>query len=144
MLPVQRFLEQYLKAEEEIQSRKDHIASLRSIVENTTTHLSLTAGRNPSQNEYKFENSMINIVEEERQFAERLGELAVLQASVENLISRVEDPVHEKLLRYKYVEGLKMKEIAEEMNLSVSHSYVVLGKALFSADRVYREISPEK
>ena len=46
---IQEFLGRYLDAAEKIRSEKDYVASLRSIVENTTTHLSLTAGRNPSR-----------------------------------------------------------------------------------------------
>ena len=143
-VPVQRFLEQYLAAEEEIQSQKDHIASLRSIVENTTTHLNFTAGCSPSGDAYRFENTMIDIVEEERKFAQRMGELALIQASVENLISLVQDPKQKKLLRYKYVEGMKMSEIAEELELSISHIYVLNRKALLSAERVYGEIRTDR
>ena len=86
---------------------------------------------------------MIDIVEEERKFAQRMGELALIQASVENLISLVQDTKQKKLLRYKYVEGMKMSEIAEELELSISHIYVLNKKALVSADRIYGEISTD-
>ena len=48
IMTVEEYLGQYLKIEDEIQSEKEYIASLKAIVENTTTHLSFTAGRNPS------------------------------------------------------------------------------------------------
>jgi DNA-directed RNA polymerase specialized sigma24 family protein len=137
-VPVQRFLEQYLIAEEEIQSQKDHIASLRSIVENTITHLSFTAGCTPSKDAHKFENSMIDIVEEERKFAQKMRELALIQASVENLISLVQDPKQKRLLRYKYVEGMKMSEIAEELDISRPGAYLLFEKALKAAEHIFR------
>ena len=77
---IQEFLGRYLDAAEKIRSEKDYVASLRSIVENTTTHLSFTAGRNPSKTTDKLENTMIDIVEEERKLSVRLHELALIQA----------------------------------------------------------------
>ena len=65
IMTVEEYLGQYLKIEDEIQSEKEYIASLKAIVENTTTHLSFTAGRNPSKDNGKFENTMLDIVEAE-------------------------------------------------------------------------------
>ena len=48
---VEEFLSRPKQLEEEIRGDIDHIASLRSIVERTTTQMSFTAGRNPSKNE---------------------------------------------------------------------------------------------
>ena len=66
IMTVEEYLGQYLKIEDEIQSEKEYIASLKAIVENTTTHLSFTAGRNPSKDNGKFENTMLDIVEAEK------------------------------------------------------------------------------
>ena len=53
---IEEFLSRPKTLEEEIRRDIDHIASLRSIVEKTTTQMSFTAGRNPSKNEKAFEN----------------------------------------------------------------------------------------
>ena len=91
IMTVEEYLGQYLKIEDEIQSEKDYIASLKAIVENTTTHLSFTAGRNPSKDNGKFENTMLDIVEAERKYNEKLRDLGLKQAEIANLISRVPD-----------------------------------------------------
>ena len=62
---VEEFLSRPKRLEEEIRGDIDHIASLRSIVERTTTQMSFTAGRNPSKDKKMFETVMIQIAEEE-------------------------------------------------------------------------------
>ena len=56
---IEEFLSRPLELEKEIRNDIDHISSLRSIVENTTTKLSLTGGRNPSRKEKAFEAVMM-------------------------------------------------------------------------------------
>ena len=137
-LEIRRFLEQYLEADEKIRGEKDYIASLRSIVENATTHLSFTAGRNPSKTNDKFENTMIDIVEEERKLSVRLRELTMVQAEVVGLIRKVPDAKMQKLLYCKYVEGMKMSEIAEELDISRPGAYLLFEKALKEAEHIFR------
>ena len=135
---IQEFLGRYLDAAEKIRSEKDYVASLRSIVENTTTHLSLTAGRNPSRSSDTFEKTMIDIVEEERKLSVKLHELALVQASVINVIRKVSDAKMQKLLYCKYVEGMKMNEISEELDISRPGAYLLFGNALKAAESIYR------
>ena len=135
---IQEYIGRYLDAAEKIRSEKDYVASLRSIVENTTTHLSLTAGRNPSRSSDTFEKTMIDIVEEERKLSVKLHKLALVQASVVSVISKVPDAKMQKLLYCKYVEGMKMNEIAEELEISRPGAYILLGKALKAAESIYR------
>ena len=135
---IQEYLGRYLDAAEKIRSEKDYVASLRSIVENTTTHLSFTAGRNPSRSSDTFEKTMIDIVEEERKLSVKLHKLALVQASVVSVISKVPDAKMQKLLYCKYVEGMKMNEIAEELEISRPGAYILLGKALKAAESIYR------
>ena len=134
---IQEFLGRYLDAAEKIRSEKDYVASLRSIVENTTTHLSFTAGRNPSKTTDKLENTMIDIVEEERKLSVKLHELALVQASVINVIRKVSDAKMQKLLYCKYVDGMKMNEIAEELDISRPGAYILFGNALKAAESIY-------
>lgn len=134
---IQAYLEGYLKAREQIQNEKDHLASLYSIVENVTTHLSFTAGRNPSKDKSKFESTMIDIVAEEEKTEKNLQKLACLQAAIENLISRVDDKKMQKLLRCRYVNGLKFEEIADEIDLSLPRTYSLHREALEVAELLY-------
>ena len=56
---VEEFLKKPLELEKKVRDLEDHIASLKFIVEDTTTHLSPTAGRNPSKTSDSFEKVML-------------------------------------------------------------------------------------
>ena len=132
---IESFLSRPMELEEEIRRDIDHIASLRSIVEKTTTHLSFTAGRNPSKNEKAFENVMIQISEEEASLAEKQKQLVECKMEVENLINCLPKQEHRELLRYKYLEGLEMSEIRDAMLLAKSTGYDLLSNAMASAEQ---------
>ena len=132
---IESFLSRPMELEEEIRRDIDHIASLRSIVEKTTTHLSFTAGRNPSKNEKAFENVMIQISEEEASLAEKQKQLVECKMEVENLINCLPKQEHRELLRYKYLEGLEMSEIRDVMLLAKSTGYDLLSNAMASAEQ---------
>ena len=140
IMTVEKYLGQYLKIEDEIQSEKDYIASLKAIVENTTTHLSFTAGRNPSKDNGKFENTMLDIVEAERKYNEKLRDLGLKQAEIANLISRVPDERLKKLLRLRYIEGMSMKETADELGLTSTHIYVLHSRAIKMVEKILNQL----
>lgn len=98
------YLKRYGNLKRRIQNEKEHLAQLRSIVEDTSVHLSPLAGRNPSTGRGKFENTMLDIVEEEKKTDEKIRKLGLLQAEIENLINSLEDEEHQELLRHIYLE----------------------------------------
>ena len=136
---VREYLEQYLELEEEIQCERDHLASLRAMVENCTTKLSFTAGCNPSKDEGRFENDMIDLVEEERRSNERIRQYTMKMAEIKGLVNAVPKAKHKKILRYKYLKGLKMDEILDEMTLTRTKGYTILDNALTAASKMYKK-----
>ena len=136
---VEAFLNRPKALEEEIRGDIDHIASLRSIVEKTTTHLSFTAGRNPSKNEKTFENVMIQIAEEEAALEEKQKRLVELKLEVENFISRLHKKEYSMILRHRYMEGLEMSSIMMLMHLAKTTAYDLLADALKAAAKLYAE-----
>ena len=136
---VEAFLNRPKALEEEIRGDIDHIASLRSIVEKTTTHLSFTAGRNPSKNEKAFESVMIQIAEEEKKLEAKQKWLVELKLEVENLISLLPKKEYREILRYIYIRGLGMPEIRELMDLPKTTCRELRKRALRAAEFVFRE-----
>ena len=130
IMTVEEYLGQYLKIEDEIQSEKEYIASLKAIVENTTTHLSFTAGRNPSKDNGKFENTMLDIVEAERKYDEKLRDLGLKQAEIANLINRVPDERMRSLLLCRYIRGGSMQDAAVKIGVTRQHAYKIHKSAL--------------
>ena len=109
---IEEFLSRPLELEKEIRNDIDHIASLRSIVENTTTKLGLTAGRNPSRNDKVFEETMLEITEEERKLEDKYLRLAELKKKNEELICCLENPRYRRVLRMHYIYGMTWQDSA--------------------------------
>ena len=126
---VMEFLSRPRELEKEIRNDIDHIASLRSIVENTTTKLSLTSGRSPSRNERAFEETMLEITEEERKLENKVLLLAELKKKNEELICSLENPRCRRVLRMHYIDGLTWRAVAERLNITERHAYYLSKKA---------------
>ena len=137
---VEEFLSRPKTLEEEIRGDIDHIASLRSIVEKTTTQLSFTAGRNPSKNEKAFENVMIQIAEEEQCLETKQKLLVGLKMEVENLINHIPEADQQKFLRLKYLNGMDMIAIRGIIGLSKSSIYRLHEKALRTASSIFTQM----
>ena len=131
-------IEEYLsgpkRLEEEVHKKEDHIASLRSIVEKTTTTLSLTAGRNPSKNDKQFESIMAEIADEEKVLAELRQQLLNLQQEIEGFIDSLETKENRVFLRLMYIRGKTMKEIRSIMGLPKTTCFDLQRRALHEAE----------
>ena len=136
---VEEFLSRPKQMEEEIRGDIDHIASLRSIVERTTTQMSFTAGRNSSKDEKIFETVMIQIAEEETSLEKKQQHLVEMKLEVENLISRIPQKEFREILRYIYIRGLRMPEIQELMVLPKTTCRELRKRALHAAEMIFWE-----
>ena len=134
---VEEFLKRPLALKQEIRAEEDHIASLRSIVDDRTTHLSHTAGRNPSKNNDAFENVMLEIVEAEKDLEEKRQKLTYSRRLVEALINQMPGEKERQILRYKYLKGLQMGNIRYIMELPKSTAYDLQVAAMKQASKIY-------
>ena len=132
-------IEEYLsgpkRLAEAVQKKEDHIASLRSIVERTTTRLSQTAGCNPSKNDKQFESIMAEIADEEKILEELRQQLLSLQQEIESFIDSLEMKDHRRFLRLMYIRGKSMKEIRSIMGLPKTTCFNLQKKALREAEK---------
>ncbi len=129
-MTVKEYLSRPKELKEEIRCDLDNLAAMRSIVENCTTHLSFTAGRNPSKNKDAFEDVMIGITEEEERIREKVAELAALQVDVLRLISTLKDHNQQTVLRLRFVNEMTWPEIAKTMSLSKRYAMQIQQEAL--------------
>ena len=132
---VEEFLSRPKQLEEEIRGDIDHIASLRSIVERTTTQMSFTAGRNPSKDEKMFETVMIQIAEEETALEKKQKRLVEMKQEVENFIRGIPNEKQQKMLRLKYIKGLSFPDIRRIMDLGKTNTYKLYKKAIATAEK---------
>ena len=113
------YLERPGKLKQEILADQDNIAAMRSVVEQCTTHLSFTAGCNPSKNKDSFENVMLSITEAEKELEEKVKHLAQMKINIIITISKLKDRDQQEVLRMLYIEELSwdvisLKEVTEQ------------------------------
>ena len=113
------YLERPGKLKQEILTDQDNIAAMRSVVEQCTTHLSVTAGCNPSKNKDSFENVMLSITEAEKELEEKVKHLAQMKINIIMTISKLKDRDQQEVLRMLYIEELSwdvisLKEVTEQ------------------------------
>ena len=121
-MTIKEYLSRPKELKEEIRCDLDNLAAMRSIVENCTTHLSFTAGRNPSKNKDAFERTMIRITEAEEKIEEKKDRLTALQVEVLDKISLLEDKNQKAVLRARFIEGLSWRKIEETVHITKRHA----------------------
>ena len=136
---VEEFLKKPLELEKKVRDLEDHIASLKFIVEDTTTHLSPTAGRNPSKTSDSFEKVMLEIVTQEERLKEMKQAQMVARQGVESLISRIDKAKEREALRLRYVRGLKWDFVAYMLELDGHYIYNLRAKAMKSAEKIWEQ-----
>ena len=115
---------------EEIQCDIDNLAAMRSIVEDCTTHLSYTAGCNPSRNKDTFENVMLDITAEEEKIEEKKRKLFELTKDILMIIQNIPEKNYQDILRLRYIFGLGWQEISAKLYLSEDYLFTLHRKAL--------------
>lgn len=68
------------------------------------------------------------------------SELWRQRMDIENTISNVKDPIHQDLLRMRYVEGKTFELIAVELCYSWRHTIRIHGEALSEVDKILRRL----
>ena len=140
-MTAKEYLEQPKVLREEIRKDKDRIASMRSIVENCTTHLSFTAGCDPSKNKAAFEDVMLDITEAEAALEEKVKRLAETEFEILAMICSLSETKGQTILQMRYLEDMKWGEIANQLILSKPYIYEIHREALEEFERIFQKQS---
>ena len=116
-MTVREYLEKPGMLKEEIQNDKERIAEMRSIVERCTSHLSHTAGMNPSKTGDAFESVMLDITEAEEKLEKKIVSLAKLEFDVLNLIGTLSNSRQQAVMIARYLDGLTWGNISKKAHV---------------------------
>lgn len=70
-----------------------------------------------------YEDKVIQIVDMEHKLLEDIAQLTEMYITGEKIICSLADPTDRLILRMRYIDNMKWKEIASELNYSVDHIY---------------------
>ena len=123
-MTAKEFLSYPEKLRKEIACDADHLAALRSIVSDCTSHLSHAGGHgNPVSRRDRFENIVAEISEAEARLDEKIRRLAEAEQDALDVIRLVPLSESRSYLMMRFVKGMAPCEIAEELHVGKGQSF---------------------
>ena len=136
-MTAKEFLSYPEKLRKEIACDADHLAALRAIVSDCTSHLSHAGGHgNPVSRRDRFENIVAEISEAEARLDEKIRRLAEAEKDALDVIRLVPSAESRSYLMMRFVKGMAPCEIAEELHTGKTTVFRIQRNALQAADCV--------
>ena len=136
-MTAKEFLSYPEKLRKEIACDADHLAALRSIVSDCTSHLSFAGGHgNPDSRRDRFENIVAEITEEQAHLDEKVRLLAEAEKDALDVIRLVPSAESRSYLMMRFVKGMTPKEIGQEVHVGRATVFRMQRDALQAADCV--------
>ncbi len=139
-MTAKEFLSYPEKLRKEIACDADHLAALRAIVSDCTSHLSFAGGHsNPDNRRDRFENIVAEITEEQANLDEKVQLLAEAEKDALDVIRLVPLSESRSYLMMRFVKGMAPCEIAEELHTGKTRVFRIQRDALQAADCVLQQ-----
>ena len=136
-MTAKEFLSYPEKLRKEIACDADHLAALRSIVSDCTSHLSFAGGHgNPDSRRDRFENIVAEITEEQAHLDEKVRLLSEAEKDALDVIRLVPSAESRSYLMMRFVKGMTPKEIGQEVHVGRATVFRMQRDALQAADCV--------
>ena len=126
MQDVKEYLKSYKALDNSINQKLDELVRLKAKAEKTTSILSdMPKGGGQSR-----EDTIIKMIMLGEKIDAEVDKYVDLRADIEKLISTVQNPTYQTVLRYRYINGLTCLQIAMRMDYSEDHVKRLNGNAL--------------
>ena len=136
-MTAKEFLSYPEKLRKEIACDADHLAALRAIVSDCTSHLSFAGGHsNPDNRRDRFENIVAEITEEQAHLDEKVRLLSEAEKDALDMIRLVPSAESRSYLMMRFVKGMTPKEIGQEVHVGRATVFRMQRDALQAADCV--------
>lgn len=139
-MTAKEFLSYPEKLRKEIACDADHLAALRAIVSDCTSHLSFAGGHgNPDSRRDRFENIVAEITEEQAHLDEKVRLLSEAEKDALDMIRLVPSAESRSYLMMRFVKGMTPKEIGQEVHVGRATVFRMQRDALRAADCVLQQ-----
>ena len=139
-MTAKEFLSYPEKLRKEIACDADHLAALRAIVSDCTSHLSFAGGHgNPDSRRDRFENIVAEITEEQAHLDEKVRLLSEAEKDALDVIRLVPSAESRSYLMMRFVKGMTPKEIGQEVHVGRATVFRMQRDALQAADCVLQQ-----
>ena len=126
---AKEYLSQAMYIDQRIDSKLEQIMKLRESATKATATLS-DMPRPDSPNVQSMEETIVKIVDLEREINRDIDALVDLKAEARKMISKLDNPEQQLILEMRYLCYKSWAEIAEDLSFSESNVYKIHGEAL--------------
>lgn len=126
---AKEYLSQAMYIDQRIDSKLEQIMKLRESATKATATLS-DMPRPDSPNVQSMEETIVKIVDLEREINRDIDALVDLKAEARKVIAQLENPEQQLILEMRYLCYKSWAEIAEDLSFSESNVYKIHGEAL--------------
>lgn len=126
---AKEYLSQAMYIDQRIDSKLEQIMKLRESASKATATLS-DMPRPDSPNVQSMEETIVKIVDLEREINRDIDALVDLKAEARKVISKLDNPEQQLILEMRYLCYKSWAEIAEDLSFSESNVYKIHGEAL--------------
>ena len=128
-MTVKQYLMLVTSADQRINSKLEQIETLRSMASMGSKLMTDMPG-SPNRNIHRMENTIVKIVELEKEINKDIDKLVDLKAEVYSVINALANEEYKTLLEQRYLCGRDWKDIARYMRYNERYIYKLHGKAL--------------
>ena len=131
---AKEYLEQTYRLDQRINSKIAQMDALRSLAEKSTA----TIRKDPANggNGRLMEETIIKIVDMEREISAEIDRLVDLKREIAEVISRVEDPEAQIVLELRYLCYKNMNEIAEETGYCERNVFKIRNRGIQAVEEI--------
>lgn len=124
----------------QIRSKLEQLSQLRSLVEKTTTTLSLTPKETGDGNQ--FESIMVKLIDKENEIKDEIVDLLDTEADIKAMINQLERADLRVVLELRYLCNYSWPKIAEETGRDRRQATRLHGLALAALEEKVKEVVP--
>ena len=128
-MTAREYLSQAYRLDQRINSKLTQLALLRGNAMNLTANLKEIRIQTSHDNA-RMENTILKIIDQERELDEEIDRLVDLKAEIKKVIDEVENIEYRLILELRYLCFRSWEEIAVEMDYSIDNVFRIHRKAL--------------
>ena len=132
-MTARQYLGQAYRLDQRINSKLMQLALLRGNAMNLSTNIREISIQT-SRDNARMENTLLKIIDQEREIDEEIDRLVDLKAEIKKLIDGVENIECRLILELRYLCFRSWEEIAVEMDYSIDYVFKIHRKALEMVD----------
>lgn len=137
MLKIKEFMKNLREMQKDLTSLTEEREQLFARITSTTVSLKAVSVQSSGDGDKMAAITPI-ILELDEKIQDQIRKIVMAQMRADDIICKIQNPVHREILRWYYVQGLKWEDVAQRMNYDVSYVQRLNGQALLEAEKIFK------